>query len=94
MHDLNYNANTYLAVTFSPHSQYFQSPAALVHAQPSLSHVGKVGELEDVQLYGVPKAVWQYEGEDILEYLRRLEGIHRVDVQSLQTRSKRGSDEL
>ncbi|KAM6503336.1 hypothetical protein JOM56_000279 [Amanita muscaria] len=94
MQHLNYNTNTYLAVTLSPQSQYFSSPSALIQAHPSLTHVGKVGQLEDVQLYGISKAVWQRESDNILDQLKGLDGVDRVDVQSLQVRSKRGGDEL
>jgi len=94
MQGLNYNTNTYLAVTLSPGSQYLQRPASLVERHSSLVHVGNVGQLEDVQLYSVPKAVWQREEEDILEILKELQGVSRVDVQIPQTRSKRGGDEL
>ncbi len=94
MQGLNYNTNTYLAVTLSPGSQYLQSPASLVESHSSLVHVGNVGQLEDVQLYSVPKAVWQREEADILEILKELQGVSRVDVQIPRTRSKRGGDEL
>lgn len=94
MQGLNYNTNTYLAVTLSPGSQYLQNAASLVERHSSLMHVGNVGQLDDVQLYGVPKAVWQREGDDILEILKQLEGVSRVDVQIPRTRSKRGGDEL
>ena len=56
--------------------------------------MGNVGQLEDVHLYGVPKAVWQREGDMILVFLKELEGVSRVDVQIPQTRSRRGGDEL
>ncbi|KAF8735234.1 hypothetical protein AX14_002438 [Amanita brunnescens Koide BX004] len=74
MQGLNYNANTYLAITLSPGSQYLQSPPSLVERHSSLVHLGNVGQLEDVHLYGVPKAVWQREGDNILEFLKELEG--------------------
>ena len=94
MQALNYDSNTYLALTLSPRSQYLSSPSAVLQAHPSLTHVGQVGQLADVQLYGVPKAVWQQESASILNLLKSLEGVDRVDVQGLRTRHKRGDDEL
>ena len=94
MQGLNYNANTYLAITLSPGSQYLQSPPSLVEEHSSLVHVGNVGQLEDVHLYGVPNVVWQRDGDNIVNFLKELEGVSGVDVQIPQMRSKRGGDEL
>jgi hypothetical protein len=94
MQALNYDSNTYLALTLSPHSLYISSPSAVLQAHPALTYVGQVGQLADVQLYGVPKAVWQQESESIMNLLKSLEGVDSVDVQSLRTRPKRGGDEL
>lgn len=94
MQGLDYNANTYIAVTLSPGSQYLQSPPSLVEGHSSLVHVGNVGQLEDVHLYGVPKAVWQREGDNILDFLKEQAGVSGVHVQIPRTRSRRGGDEL
>lgn len=94
MQALDYNANTYLAVTLSPASPYFQDPSALAKAHPSAIHVGQVGEMKDVQLIGVPKQQWDSAQSDILQFLKGQEGIRSVDVQAVKARSKRGGDEL
>jgi len=53
-----------------------------------------VGELQDVQLFAVPKADWDQVGEDILAVLKAKQGVLGVDVQVPKERVKRGSDEL
>ena len=94
MYALNYEANTYLAVTLSPGSTYFQDPATLAAVHPSISHVGQVGPLQDVQLVSVPKRDWDGVKEEVLQSLMGSGGIGRVDVQVAQQRAKRGGDEL
>ncbi|KAG8735616.1 hypothetical protein FRC11_003149, partial [Ceratobasidium sp. 423] len=87
---LDYAAFTYLAVTLSPQSPHFSSPNALatraseIIRGSNVQHVGRVGELEDVQLFSVPKHVWDGSSEDsakIIETLKSQEGVKYVDVQ-------------
>jgi hypothetical protein len=92
--NLDYQANTYIAVTVTAGSEYVTSPSSLANIHPALSYVGKVGELDDVQLLAVPKPQWESESESILSYLKGKNGINGVDVQELRQRVKRGGDEL
>jgi hypothetical protein len=90
---LNYDANVYLSVTFSSSSPFYRNPSGLASSHPAVNHVGMVGQLEDVQLFSVPKAHWDSSQQDIMSFLKNGQGVQRVDVQSLKQRSKR-SDEL
>jgi len=94
MHALDHTANTYLAVSLSPSSLYLQNPSALSSAHPSITHVGQVGQMADVQLISVPREEWDRAQIDILEKLNAQQGISRVDVQAMKQRAKRGGDEL
>lgn len=86
------NSNIYLAVTLIRASPFYANPSALSASHSTINHVGNVGELRDVQLFSVPKVVWNSQQQDILSFLKGSEGVQRVDVQSPKTRSKR--DEL
>jgi hypothetical protein len=57
-HQLDYESNTYLAVTLASSSPFFQSPPALAARQASLAlnYVGQAGGLADVYLYSIPKS--------------------------------------
>lgn len=92
--NLNYDINTYLAVTLSPTSSFFNHPAQIAQVHPAVAHIGQVGALEDVQLFSVPKLEWESVGEEVMRKLKGLSGVGRVDVQKLEARSKRGGDEL
>ncbi|KAF7288675.1 p-loop containing nucleoside triphosphate hydrolase protein [Mycena chlorophos] len=90
--NLNYAANTYLAVTIPASSQYYmQSPAALAELHPAAAYVGQVGELSDVQLVSIPKAQWESLETEIVA---AFENVGKVDVQTPKQRVKRGGDEL
>ncbi|KAJ7288080.1 hypothetical protein C8J57DRAFT_1278992 [Mycena rebaudengoi] len=91
--NLNYAANTYLAVTLPASSLYLQAPASLGLVHPAVAHVGQVGELSDVQLLSIPKQEWDVDAvrEQILSSFK---DIGRVDVQVPKQRAKRGDDEL
>ncbi|KAG8737370.1 hypothetical protein FRC10_008285 [Ceratobasidium sp. 414] len=85
---LDYAAFTYLAVTLSPQSPLFTNPNALATRTSEtiqgagMQHVGRVGELDDVQLFSVPKTVWDGAGgTKILETIKAQEGVKGVDVQ-------------
>ncbi|KAG6909791.1 hypothetical protein DXG01_015284 [Tephrocybe rancida] len=92
--NLNYNLNTYLTVTLSSGSPFFSEPAQLAAVHPAIAHVGQVGQLQDVQVYSVPKFEWDDISKDVLQKLNDANGVGRVDVQKVEARSKRGSDEL
>ncbi|EUC65969.1 hypothetical protein RSOL_504170 [Rhizoctonia solani AG-3 Rhs1AP] len=96
---LDYAAFTYLAVILSPQSPHFSSPTSLATRTAeaiqgsNLQYVGRVGELDDVQLFSVPKNIWDgSSGGKIIEMLKSLEGVKSVDVQVPKTRSKRGGE--
>ncbi|KDQ59795.1 hypothetical protein JAAARDRAFT_633082 [Jaapia argillacea MUCL 33604] len=91
---LDFASNTYLAVTLSRSSPYYQSPAGLA-THPSVTHIGPVGALPDVQLFSVPNGEWVTDGDAVVRSLDlRREGVVRVDLQSPpRARAKRG-DEL
>ncbi|KAG9127446.1 hypothetical protein FRC07_013763 [Ceratobasidium sp. 392] len=98
---LDYTAFTYLAVTLSPQSPLFTNPNALATRtsesiqEASVQHVGRVGELDDVQLFSVPKNVWDGPGGEsarILEAIKAQEGVKGVDVQIPKSRLKRGGE--
>ncbi|CAE7100536.1 unnamed protein product [Rhizoctonia solani] len=98
---LDYAAFTYLAVTLSPQSPHFSSPNALaaraseVIQGSNVQHVGRVGELEDVQLFSVPKNIWDGSSESnakIIETLKSFDGVKSVDVQVPKLRSRRGGE--
>lgn len=91
---LNYDLNTYLAVTLSSTSPFFAEPAQLATVHPTIAHIGPVGQLQDVQLFSVPKFEWERVSEEVLGKLNEADGVGRVDVQKLETRVKRGGDEL
>jgi len=92
--NLNYDLNTYLAVTLSSTSPFFGKPAQLAMIHPVVAHVGQVGQLEDVQIFSVPKLEWERVSEDVLEKLKTTDGVARVDVQIAEARAKRRGDEL
>ncbi|KAF5387089.1 hypothetical protein D9615_002051 [Tricholomella constricta] len=92
--NLNYDLNTYLAVTLSSASPFFREPAQLAAVHPAVAHVGQAGQLEDVQVFSVPKFEWQRVSEDVLEKLSKADGVGRVVVQKVEARSKRVGDEL
>ncbi|KAI3619459.1 cutinase [Moniliophthora roreri] len=52
--NLDYSQNTYLAITLSS-----SNPSNIVSLHPALTHVGQVGQLKDVQMFSVPKTVWE-----------------------------------
>ncbi|KAF8823677.1 hypothetical protein F5879DRAFT_158444 [Lentinula edodes] len=91
---MNYDLNTYVAVTLAPNSPFLGAPSSLSTVHPALTHVGQVGQLHDVQLVSVPKEDWSNIGDDILASLKGSEGVSSVSVQELRQRTKRGGDEL
>jgi hypothetical protein len=94
MQALDHTANAYLAVSLSPSSPYLQNPSELSSAHPSVTHVGQVGQMSDVQLFSIPKQEWDRAQHDILGLLNAQQGVTRVDVQAVTQRTKRGGDEL
>lgn len=89
---MSLDSNIYLAVSLTRTSPFYTNPSGLLASHSTVKHVGNVGQLLDVQLFSVPKVVWDSQQQDILSFLKGSEGVQRVDVQSPKTRSKR--DEL
>jgi hypothetical protein len=89
MQELNFDANVYLAVTLSSTSPYQSNPPLLGAVHPAIAYIRRVGELQDVQLVGVPKQSWDSERDDIMRSLETAEGVIQIDVQSLKQRAKR-----
>ncbi|KIY49404.1 hypothetical protein FISHEDRAFT_41468 [Fistulina hepatica ATCC 64428] len=82
---LNHAANIYLALTLAaslPPSSVVQHSSI----PSSLTHVGQVGELADVQLFSIPKTEWH---DNFIQSLKDVDGVLRVDVQEPRQRSKR-----
>ncbi|GJE88110.1 hypothetical protein PsYK624_041930 [Phanerochaete sordida] len=90
-HVLDHAQNVYLTVTTSPS---FANPQSLA-IHPSVSYLGNVGALPDVQLLSVPRESWESVRESVMSTLSRMDGVRRVDMeQPPKTRAKRGADEL
>ena len=86
---MDYNSNTYLAVTVSPNSPYMSNPASLADVHSELRYVGNVGELSDVQLLSVPKSQWETVQAAVQQALKGATGVQSVDVQVPKQRAKR-----
>jgi hypothetical protein len=87
---LDYDANTYLAVTISD----ARNPSTLQSIHPAVTYIGQVGQLRDIHRLCVAKQDWEQKQEEITETLMQA-GIIRIDVEKLQQRAKRTDhDEL
>ncbi|OBZ75955.1 hypothetical protein A0H81_04936 [Grifola frondosa] len=73
---LNHDANIYLAVTLSPSSALFSNPAALA-IHPYVTHLGKAGQIPDIQLLSVPRQSWERVRDEVITALNRMEGRER-----------------
>ena len=91
---MDHDNYTYLAITLSEHSQYFNNPSSITSIHPSLNYCGQVGELSDVHLVSVSKDVWLRDGSALMSQLVGSEGVMHVDVQIPKMRSKRNIEEL
>ena len=92
---MDHDNYTYLAITLSKHSRYFDYPTSLTSIHPSIDYCGRVGEFSDVHLISVPKDVWlRDDGSALMSQLIGSDGVLHVDVQVLKTRSKRHMEEL
>ena len=91
---MDHDNYTYLAITLSKQSRFFNNPSSITATHPSLSYCGRVGEFLDVHLVSIPKAVWSRDGSTLMPRLMGSDGVLHVDVQVLRTRSKRYIEEL
>ncbi|KAI0781529.1 hypothetical protein BD413DRAFT_506018 [Trametes elegans] len=89
----NHEENVFLTVTLDPTSALYNNPDGLA-VDPLIQRLGRVGELQDVQLLSVPRPNWPGVQGAILDALNALPGVLRVDVlEKPKLRTKRG-DEL
>ncbi|KAF8801863.1 hypothetical protein BYT27DRAFT_7197559 [Phlegmacium glaucopus] len=91
---MDHNNYRYIAITFSPHSLYYDHPSGITSIHPSLGYCGQVGEFSDVHLLSMPNADWLRDGNAVLQRLIGSDGVLHVEVQVLETRSKRHIEEL
>ncbi|KDR82032.1 hypothetical protein GALMADRAFT_240468 [Galerina marginata CBS 339.88] len=91
---MNHDANSYIAVTFSPASPFLDSPSSLGEMYPGLFYHGQVGELSDVHLYSMPNENWMDARDEVLGGLNGHDGVLDVEEQIPRQRVKRGGDEL
>lgn len=93
-HALDHANNVYLTVFTSASTLVASNPQSLT-IHPSITHLGHVGELQDVQLLSVPRESWDAIQDNVLTALKGIPGVQRVDVeQPPKTRAKRTIDEL
>ena len=93
-HSLDHGNNIYLTVTVSPSSAAASNSQALI-VHPSITHLGHVGQLQDVQLLSVPRASWDLVQDSVMSTLRGISGVQRVAIeQPPRMRAKRNADDL
>ena len=92
-HALDHNTNVYVSITLSPDSPAFHNPELLV-VHPVVVHLGRVGELHDVQLLSVPRISWTQVQGDVLSSLHGITGVKHVEVQQTPTRRVKRGDEF
>ncbi|OSD02139.1 hypothetical protein PYCCODRAFT_443607 [Trametes coccinea BRFM310] len=91
----NHDENVFLTVTLSPTSTLYNDPDGLAAAHPLVRRLGRVGQLQDVQVLSVPRQEWPRVEGEVMDALNALPGVLRVDVQEKpRARVKRGGDEL
>jgi hypothetical protein len=81
-----------LAVTFATASPFLSNPSSLASAHPALHHLQyakPAGELSDVLVFTVPRAHDGTQRDEIVQALKSVESVHRVDVLEPRTRTKR-----
>ncbi len=89
---LDHVSNVYLAVTLSPGSPAYNHPELLT-SHATVTHVGPVGELRDVQLLSVPQGSWGHVQAEVLSTLNGINGVRSVQIQQPpRTRVKRGDE--
>lgn len=95
---IDYTTNHYIAVTLQSTSPFYHNPAHLPAQtpplQPYLTYVGPVGSLQDVQLYSIPKSIFESVKDQVFATLEGMPDVSAADVQVPKQRAKRGGDEL
>lgn len=91
---MDHHKNTYVAITLSKNSRYFDHPSGITSIHPLLNYCGPVGELPDVHLVSMSKEDWLRDGHSVMLQLMGSDGVLHVEVQVLRTRRKRLFEEL
>lgn len=81
-----------LAVTFATASPFLSNPSSLASSHPALHHLQytkPAGELSDVLVFTVPRANDGTQRDEIVQALKSLESVLRVDVLEPRMRTKR-----
>ena len=84
-----------LAVTFATASPFLSNPSSIASAHPALQRVQyakPAGELSDVLVFTVPAANDGTQRDEVVQALKSLESVLRVDV--LESRMRRKRDEF
>ncbi|KAJ7195496.1 hypothetical protein GGX14DRAFT_376960 [Mycena pura] len=87
--NLNYAANTYLAITLPADSTYLQAPADLALLHPAAAYVGQVAAMSDVLLIAIPKAQWEASESTRAEIIDAFKAAGNVHIQEPKQRVKR-----
>ena len=91
---MDHDNYTYLAITLSKQSRYFDNPSSITSTHPSLSYCGRVWELSDIHLISIPKDVWLRDGNDLMSQLIGSDGVLDVDVQTFRSWGRGTNDIL
>lgn len=81
-----------LAVTFATASPFLSNPSSLASSHPALHYLQytkPAGELSDVLVFTVPRANDGTQRDEIVQALKSLESVLRVDVLEPRMRTKR-----
>jgi len=81
-----------LAITFVPTSPLLANPSSLASAHPALhplQYTKPAGQLSDVLVFTVPRGHDGTQRNEIVQALKSLEGVLRVDVLEPRMRTKR-----
>ncbi|KAH0830192.1 hypothetical protein J3R83DRAFT_1547 [Lanmaoa asiatica] len=81
-----------LAVTFAPTSQFLSNPSSITSFHPTLhdlQYAKPAGELSDVLVFTVSAANDGMQRNEVVQVLKSLEGVLRVDVLEPRMRTKR-----
>lgn len=81
-----------LAVTFAAASPFLSNPSSIASSHPVLQHLQyaePAGQLSDVLVFSVPTANDGTQRDEVVQALKSLESVLRVDVLKPRMRKKR-----
>ncbi|KAF9228868.1 hypothetical protein BS17DRAFT_772613 [Gyrodon lividus] len=81
-----------LAITFATTSPFLSNPSSLAGSHPALhnlQYTKSAGALTDVLVFAVPPAGGEVGGDEVVQVLKNLDGVLRVDVLEPRRRMKR-----